>query len=609
MQWLAAARDVSSATWLVTSRFLDTVAQRGDEPALRWRRDGEWAEMTWREYASRAAAVAMALRDLGVRPGDRIGMLLRNRPEFHVLDLGALFAGAVPVSFYNTSPPERLAYLAGHCGAAVAVVDDRSALERFDSVRDRIPSLRHLVVVDDPPDGVVAFSRLLAAPPADLEAATAAIRPSDLATVIYTSGTTGPPKGAMITHANAAAAVDGLVAALGHHVTGWEMISALPMAHVAERVASHYLHVAEGTLVTTCPDVGLLPKYLPDVRPRAFFAVPRLWEKASALVRALAELDPAGKASFAAALALGAEVAKAADTSGAEVVERRAAADRVLAPVRALIGVDRCEVAVSTAAPISPDVLEFFSALGVPISELYGLSEATGPVTWDPRHPMAGDVGLPLPGLEVRIADDGEILARGPTVFPGYLDDPAATARALDEQGWLHTGDLGVLEDGRLRVVGREKELLVTAGGENVAPNAVESLLRSHPLVSEAFVAGDRRPYLVALLTLDVESVRAFLASKGVVATDGSGSSPGSLVHHALVVTELDRWVAEANGSLSRIEQVKRFAILDHDWVADSDELTPTMKVRRQVVMEKFADAIDRLYRVTGDPPSRERER
>lgn len=605
MQSLAVGPEVSSATRLVMSRFLDTVAQRGDEPALRWRRDGKWGELTWREYAARAAAVATALRELGVRPGERIGMLLRNRPEFHVLDLGALFAGIVPVSFYNTSPPERLAYLAGHCGAVVAVVDDRSALERFEPVRDRIPSLRRFVVVDDPPDDAVGFSQLLAAPPADLEPAVAAIRPTDLATVIYTSGTTGPPKGAMITHANVAAAVDGLVAALGHHVAGWEMISALPMAHVAERVASHYLHVAEGTLVTTCPDVGLLPKYLPDVRPRAFFAVPRLWEKASALVRALAELDPVNAASFSAALALGAEAARAADASSAEAVERRAEADRVLGPVRALIGLDRCEVAVSTAAPISPDVLEFFRALGVPISELYGLSEATGPFTWDPKHPVAGDVGRPLPGLEVRIADDGEILARGPTVFPGYLDDPAATARALDEEGWLHTGDLGVLEDGRLRVVGREKELLVTAGGENVAPNAVESLLRSHPLVSEAFVAGDRRPYLVALLTLDVEAVRSFLVSKGV-ATDGTGSSPGSLVHHTLVVTELDRWVTEANGSLSRIEQVKRFAVLDHDWEADSDELTPTMKVKRRVVLEKFADQIDRLYRAAADPKSRQ---
>jgi long-subunit acyl-CoA synthetase (AMP-forming) len=559
----------------VTSRLLDTVARRGGDPALRWRHHGTWAEMTWREYATLAAAFATGLRSIGVRPGERVGILLKNRPEFHVADLGALLAGAVPVSFYNTSPSDRLAFLAAHCGAVVAVADDEAGFDRFAVIRGRLPELRHVTVIDDPPDGAIAFSQLVAAPPADLDAATAAIRSSDLATIIYTSGTTGAPKGAMITHGNVAAAVDGLLARLGHHVRAWEMVSALPMAHVAERVASHYLHMAEGTLVTTCPDVTLLPKYVPDVRPRAFFAVPRLWEKSAALVRALAELDPASKATFYGALEHG--------------------DDQVLRPVRQLIGLDRCEVAVSTAAPVGPEVLEFFRALGVPISELYGLSEATGPLSWDPRHPVAGDVGLPLPGTDVRIAPDGEILAKGPIVFPGYLDDPAATASTLDHDGWLHTGDLGVLDDGRLRVVGRQKELLVTAGGENVAPNAIESLLREHPLVSEAFVAGDRRPYLVALLTLDVETVRTFLASRGVALGDIAPAVP--VVHHDFVAAELAQWVAATNRHLSRIEQVKRFAVLDHDWVADSDELTPTMKVKRRVVLEKFADEIDRLYR------------
>jgi long-chain acyl-CoA synthetase len=596
MQSLLSRPVAVSERRLVTSRLLDTVVRRSHDAALRWRVQGSWSEMTWSEYAEQAAALATSLLALGVRPGERVGLLLRNRPEFHVADLGALLARAVPVSFYETSPPDRLAYLAGHCGVTFAVVDDPSDFERFESLRARLPSIRGIAVVEDPPKGAVAFSELLDAPPTDLEAAIAAVQPSDLATIVYTSGTTGTPKGAMITHANVAAAVDGVVDALGHHVAGWEMVSALPMAHVAERVASHYLHMAEGTLVTTCPDVALLPKYLSDVRPRAFFAVPRLWEKASALIRALAELDLANKVSFYEALAVGAEAATANDASSSDAALRAEAADRVLAPVRALIGLDRCEVAVSTAAPISPDVLEFFRALGVPISEVYGLSEATGPLTWDPRHPVPGDVGRPLLGTEVRIAPDGEVLARGPTVFAGYLHDARATAEALDDDGWLHTGDLGILENGRLRVVGRLKELVVTAGGENVAPDAIESLLRAHPLVSEAFVAGDRRPYLVALLTLDADSVRGFLASKGIV-LDASDPTAASAVHHELVAAELHRWVAETNENLSRVEQVKRFAVLDHDWVADSDELTPTMKVKRRVVLEKFADEIARMYR------------
>lgn len=589
---------VASADHPLLARFLETVAARETEPALRWRSDGAWREMSWGDYAARAARAASGFRALGVQPGDRVGLLLHNRPEFHVADLGALLAGAVPVSFYSTSPPERLAYLVGHCGARVVVVDDEAGFERLSDVRAVIREVAHVVVVEKVPPGAVAFDDLLRGTPVDLGAAVDAVEPSDLATVIYTSGTTGTPKGAMITHANVVAAVDGALGALGHHVHGYEMISALPMAHVAERVASHYLHMSEGTCVTTCPDVALLPKYLADVRPRAFFAVPRLWEKAAALISALAELDPAGRGALDAAMEVGARVAALTGADpDPELAGSFEAAEKLLHDVRAVVGLDRCEVAVTTAAPISVDVLQFFRSLGIPLSELYGLSEATGPVTWDPVHPVPGDVGRPLPGTEVRVSEDGEVLVRGPIVFAGYLGDPQATAAAFDEEGWLHTGDLGVMEKGRLRVVGRQKDLLVTAGGENVAPSAIESLLRSHRLVSEAFVAGDRRPYLVALLTIDPEALDEFLASQtargGATGADGSASPSAA---DELVRRELDRWVAEINSRVSRVEQVKRFAVLEKEWTADSDELTPTMKVKRQAVLKKFADEIDRLY-------------
>lgn len=580
----------------VPVRFLDTVAARGGDPALRWRRDGSWSYLSWDGYGARAASVAAGFGRLGVEHGDRVGLLLHNRPEFHVADLGALFAGAVPVSYYNTSPPDRLAYLVGHSRARVVVVDDASGLERLLAVRERLPGLRHVVVVDDPPPGSVPFGELEATTPADLEVAASKVDPSDVATIIYTSGTTGPPKGAMITHANVVAAVDGVLAALDRDVEGYEMISALPMAHVAERVASHYLHVSEGTCVTTCPDVAFLPKYLADVRPRAFFAVPRLWEKAAALISAVADLDPAGREAFDGALAVGAEVASLHGAPPGPALARRfEEADRLLGQVRSMVGLDRCEVAVTTAAPISVDVLEFFRSLGVPISELYGLSEATGPVSWDPADPVAGDVGRALPGVEVGVSREGEILVRGPTVFAGYLDDPQATAAAIDEEGWLHTGDLGVLTHGRLRVVGRQKDLLVTAGGENVAPSAIESLLRSHRLVSEAFVAGDRRPYLVALLTLDPDARDEFLAAQTLPAPPGEVPAPG--VDDDPVGRELAHWVDEINRRVSHVEQVKRFAVLQREWAADSDEMTPTMKVKRQAVLDKFAAEIERLYR------------
>ena len=596
MAMLAPAPYVRTSQELVIGRFVETVNRYADAAALRWRVDGTWASLSWGDYAARAAAVAGGLRALGVRRGDRVGLYLRNRPEFHVTDLGLLLLGAVPVSFYNTSPPERLEYLAGHSGAVAVVTDDAAGFERVSALSPRLPSLRRIVVVEDAPDGAVPFTDLLSAAPVDLARAARAARGDEPVTIIYTSGTTGLPKGAVITQDNAIAAVDGLLGALGHPVAGYEMVSALPMAHVAERVASHYLHLSEGTQVTTCADVGLLPRYLSEVRPRAFFAVPRLWEKASALIHALAALDPAGQASFDEALAVGAEVSAARSLAqGGDLARRWEEADRVLAPVRALVGLDRCEVAVTTAAPISPDVLQFFRSLGIPISELYGLSEATGPVTWDPVDPVVGDVGRPLPGTEVRIGPGAEILVRGATVFAGYLDDPAATAQVLDAEGWLHTGDLGVLERGRLRVVGRDKDLLVTAGGENVAPAAIESLLRGHPLVSDAFVVGDARPYLVAMLTLDPEAVGAFAAASAAVSE--TSRAPSSSVQRPALESELARWVEEVNRSLSRVEQVKRFAILEHDWAADSDELTPTMKIKRQAVLTKFADDIDRLYR------------
>jgi long-chain acyl-CoA synthetase len=597
MEVLTGTQATERELGVMPARFLNTVAARPQAPALRWRKEGSWCQMSWEEYGTRVSCAAGGLVALGVRRGDSVGLLLRNGPAFHVADLAALFAGAVPVSFYNTSPPERLAYLVGHSRARVVVVDDPSGFERIAAVRHRLPELEHVVVADNAPPGSVPFDELLSASPVDLADAAARVRPTDLATVIYTSGTTGMPKGAMITHANVAAAVDGSLRALAKDVQGYEMISALPMAHVAERVASHYLHLSAGTSVTTCPDVALLPKYLTEVRPRAFFAVPRIWEKAASLITALADLSPAGRDEFDRALALGAEAAAKTGTApGADPVGSGEAASTLLRQVRALVGLDRCEIAVTTAAPISPEVLAFFRSLGVPLSELYGLSEASGPVTWDPVHPVPGDVGRALPGVEVRIAPDGEILVRGPTVFGGYLDDPQATSEVLDQDGWLHTGDLGVMTDRRLRVVGRVKDLLVTAGGENVAPSPIESLLRSHQLVSEAFVAGDRRPYLVALLTLDPEARAEFVAARAL--RDGSElGGPSAVGREDAIRRELAGWIEEVNQRVSRVEQVKRFTVLEDDWAMDSDELTPTMKVKRQAVLDKFAEEIDHLYR------------
>ncbi len=587
------------ATWpsTVTAAFVATVAARPDEVALRWRVPGGWSSWTWRDYAERAARVAAGLGDLGVEKGDRIVLMTRNRPEFHAADMAALLVGAVPVSVYESSSAEQVRCVAGHAEAVVAVIEPEF-LDRVLDARATLGGLRHVVVISDPgaalAPGLVSFSTLLDAAPADLEAAAAGRRPEDLATLIYTSGTTGPPKAVQITHGNVSWTVRSLVQAVGHHLPGWRMISFLPMAHVAERVATHYLHVFEGTEVTTCGDARLVLEYLRDVRPQAVFSVPLVWERAYASIRALADANPEQRAPVESALAVGRQVAEARSAGrplGSELERRWAEADRVLSVVRELTGLDRVEVAISAAAPIDPEIVVFFRSLGVPLSELYGLSESTGPLTWDPYRVRPGDVGHPIPGCEIRLAPDGEILARGGNVCTGYYKDPERTADAIDAQGWLHTGDLGALEDGRLRIVGRKKDLIVTAGGENVSPANVETALRSAPLVDQACVAGDGRPYLVALLTVDPEALRSWAREHGAPTAPAA-----ELLRLPELVAEVDREISDVNRRFSRAEQVRRFAIVDEEWPVDSDLVTPTMKVRRDRVLAKYAAQVEALY-------------
>lgn len=583
----------------VTAALVSTAAARRDEVALRWRRPGGgWGSWTWGDYAERAARIAAGLRQLGVGRGDRVLLMTHNRPEFHAVDMATLLVGAVPVSIYNSSSAEEVGYVTTHADAVVAVVENAQYLDRFLQTGGALGRLRQLVVVSETeetvPSGVVPFQQLLEAGSADLDADAGAVRPQDLATLIYTSGTTGPPKAVEITHANVAWTVRSLVQAVGHHITSWRMISFLPMAHVAERVATHYLHAFEGTEVTTCHDPRFVLEYLHEVRPQAIFAVPLVWEKAYRSIRALAAADPDQRQAFEAALEVGRQVAeaRAADrTPSPALAARWNEADRLLSVVRDLAGMDQVEVAVSAAAPIAPEIVVFFRSLGVPLSELYGLSESTGPLAWDPYRVRPGDVGHPIPGCEVRLTPDGEVLGRGGNVFAGYFKDPARTAEAIDPEGWLHTGDLGVLEDGRLRIVGRKKDLIVTTGGENVSPSTIETALRSVPLVGQACVAGDRRPYLVALLTVDPDALGAWAGQH-----DRAGMAAEDLLRLPELRDEMARQVDEVNRRFSRIEQVRRFAVLDHDWLADSDVLTATMKVKRERVLTKYAAEIDALY-------------
>ncbi len=579
--------------------FRDRVRAHPDAVALRWLDGTAWKERTWADYGDQAARLAGSLADLGVGHGDRVVLMMRNRPEFHVADVASMLVGATPVSIYNSSSAEQVAFIAGNCGARVAIVEDAAFLATLLEARPRLPDLRYIVVIEEVEHGpdVMPWSELLQRGPVDLDEAASVAQPTDLATVIYTSGTTGPPKGVMIDHANIAWTVQCLRVALADiDVIGRRLVSYLPMAHIAERMTSHYQGIEFGYEVTTCPEAGAVASYLPQVRPEVLFAVPRVWEKMEAGVRAVLASDPDKAAEFERALEIGAKAA-ACRADGTELpselvppyelVEREA-----LGPVRALLGLDQLVTAISGAAPISAGVFGFFRALGVPLSEIYGLSETSGPMTWEPFRVRPGTVGPAIPGQEVRLAEDGEVLCRGGNIFRGYLDDPVRTAEVLDPDGWFHTGDIGEFDDaGFLRIVDRKKELIITAGGKNISPANLEAALKAHPLIGQAMAIGDGKPYISALLVLDPEVAPVWAAGHGI-----DGLTLVELASHPEVIEEIERGVATANEQFSKVERIKRFVVLGNEWMPDSEELTPTMKLKRRGVHAKYATEIASLY-------------
>jgi long-chain acyl-CoA synthetase len=593
--------DERAAGRTIPGEFAALSARIPEQVAIRWRTEDEsWDHWTYGDYRDRVARVAAGLRDLGVGPGDRVVLMLRNIPEFHVVDLAVTVLGATPVSIYNSSSPEQIAYLAGHCEAVVAVVEDRGFLDRFLAVRDELPTLRHLVVLrpdDDLPADASTFAELLDHEPLDLEAAAAEVDPATLATIIYTSGTTGPPKGVTITHRNAVWTLESLklVLPFDDHV-GKRVVSYLPMAHIAERTTSHYAGLMLGYEVTTCPDPGLLSTYLKEVRPEFLFGVPRVFEKIHAGVNAALSLDPEKKQQFDEAVAAAAPIAEAIDWGRAteEQLATWAFLDEVaFRPIRELVGLDQVLGAVTGAAPIPAEVLTWFRAIGVPMSEIYGMSESTGPMTWTASRVKPGTVGPAIPGTEVALAEDGEVIFRGGNVFAGYLNAPEKTQETIDEDGWLHSGDIGVLDEhGYLRIVDRKKELIITAGGKNVSPANLEASLKLIPLVGQACAIGDQRPFVSALVTLDPEVAPAWAQGKGIEFGDLE-----ELASHPEVVAEIEKGVREVMAEFNNAEAVKKVTILGEEWLPDSEVLTPTSKLKRRGIHARYAEHIDELYR------------
>jgi long-chain acyl-CoA synthetase len=602
MQITAAREDIdrASAGQTVPSRFLTTVAEHPEQVALRWKTaDGGWGERTYAEYGDLVARVTTGLQRLGVGKGDRVVLMMRNIPEFHVVDVAVAMLGATPISIYNSSSPEQVQYLTAHCGASVAIAEDLGFLERFLKVRSELPSLRSLIVLEDPdgmaPEDVRRYEALLDDEPADLDALAREVKPEDLATVIYTSGTTGPPKGVMLSHSNICWTVESYMPLLQIEPVGFRVVSYLPMAHIAERMSSHYLALGGGYEVTTCPNPGDIAAYARDVHPEIMFGVPRVWEKIYATVQGALAADADRKAKFdeavAAAIPLRLKKTRVALTD--EEQQTLDFLDEVaFKGVRDLMGLDQLKFAVSGAAPIPPEMLEWFVGIGLPMSEIYGMSENTGPLTWDPYEIKPGTVGRAMPGSEVQLAEDGEVIARGGHVFQGYLNDPEKTADALDADGWLHTGDIGEMDDeGYLRIVDRKKELIITAGGKNISPANLEAALKMIPLVGQACAIGDKRPFVSALVVLDTDVTPAWAQSRGLEAADLA-----SLADHPEVMAEIEQGLAEVMAQFNNAERVKKVKILAEEWLPDSEELTPTSKLKRRGIHAKYEAEIEAIY-------------
>ncbi len=578
----------------VAHALLETAERHPDAPAFS---QGD-ETLTWGETRRGVLRVAEAFVALGLEPGDVVALMMPNRTEHVLADLGALHAGGIPTTLYATLAPEQIAYVAGNSAAKYAVLDGPDQLDRWRPILAGLPELRAVIVLNDCPNGepYVSWESFLALGDGECER-WRDLSPDDTLTVLYTSGTTGPPKGVVITHRMAMyeCQVSNDTARLPTRNVG---VSYLPFAHIADRVLSIYLPIVRASHIHFCPDPARLAAVLAMARPHGFFGVPRVWEKMMAAIQAVlaAEPDEEKQAAVAAAMATGRSYVESCEYGREPTPELREAFERadaaVLSVMRSFIGLDRVLHTLSAAAPLPVEVARFFAGLGLRILDVYGMTETTGAATANtPGAFKLGTVGRAMPGIELRLADDGEILLRGDTCTPGYLNRPSATADLLDDEGWVHTGDLGVIdEDGFLTIVDRKKEIIITAGGENIAPSMVENLLKESPLIGQALAYGDRRPYLVAVLTLDAEVASVWAAARGIE------GDLAAITGHPLVLEEVAAAVRAANERLARVQQVKRWRLLPSEWTAETEELTPTLKLKRRVIHDRYAETISDLY-------------
>jgi long-chain acyl-CoA synthetase len=584
--------------------FADAAKRWGDRPALHWKRNGDWHTLDWRGYREQVAGVTLALRELGFGAGQFALIMARNVPEHMIADLGIVHAGGSAISVYNTLAPEQIQYVANHSEATVAFVEDSVFLSKFLEIRSSTPHLRHIVLIHgEPPEGVLSWDALVASgreayahDPSAFDRSWHAVGPEDTVSLIYTSGTTGPPKGVTYSHYNILWTMESSRRLLRYDQD--TLVSYLPLAHVAERFTSQWNGIYVGHEVYLCPDPAQLMPYMLEARPTVFVGVPRVWEKLMSGIQAGLEAEPdEGKRAMARGALAAAQQAyrlrrdrQPVPDELASVVER---AQPLFALLRSKVGLDRSRLAITSTAPCRPEVHEFWAALGLPLFEVWGMSELTGPATAVPIDDhKAPSIGVALPGVEVRLADDGEILVRGGNVMVGYYREPGKTADTIDRDGWVHSGDIGTLgADGHFRIVDRKKELIITSSGKNISPANLESVAKSSPIIGQAVAIGDGRKFIAALVVLDPQVAPLWARSQGIEA-----GTPAELADHPATIAEVRRALTIANTHLSRVEQFKRFTILPTEWSPESEELTPTLKLKRRVIESKYRPQIEAMY-------------
>ena len=598
----AVGRAVDAPT--LTEALRRTAANHPEIVAVRTADDV--VSITWSEMLRRVEAVAGGLAKLGVGRGDTVAIMLGNRPEFHVVDLAATLLGAIPFSIYLTYPPNEIEYLINDADSRVAIVE-QAYLQTMLEARRNLPGLEHVLVVDgdasddtgDTSDETISLADVEGAN-ADFnpDEAFAEIGPDDLVTLIYTSGTTGPPKGVQLSHHNVMSGAQAVEEVIRFD-PGAKVISWLPAAHIAERMAHHYIPIIYAGTITCCPNPREVLSYLPQVRPTWFFAVPRIWEKLKAGLETMQAAQPEEQRrpvqeAVEAAIER-VRLKQLGEPVPPELEAKVAQADeQMFSKLREMLGLDQAIAVNVGAAPTPVEVLEFFHALGIELAELWGMSETCGVGTCNrPGEVKIGTVGPAEPGVEIKIADDGELLVRGGCVMTGYRNAPDRTAEAIDAEGWLHTGDIAHLdEDGFVRIVDRKKEIIINAAGKNMSPANIEAALKtSSPLIGQAVCIGDGRRYNTALIVLDADYAPQWGQQQGIEAQgleDLAGAEP--------VIAAIRAAIESANARLARVEQIKNFTIVPGDWLPGGDELTPTMKLKRRPIEAKYQAEIDAMY-------------